>query len=140
MSEWVVISGDIVKFDPVFGDRTVISPPTTISGTGKASINNRKICIEGDEQRVRVMNVPYTTASHSVPGTGTLTIMTLDASQKAKKTVCTQVVIIEGQKFKAQFLPTQPALTPPPASSPDLSTPSMGTGSFKTTQRSVKAE
>jgi hypothetical protein len=139
MSDWVVINGDIVKFDQAFGNRTVISPPTTISGTGKATINNKKICIKGDEKQVKVMNVPYTTASHSVPGTGTLTIMALDTSQEAKKAVCGQAIIIKGQKFKAQFLPTQPAMTPPPASSPDPSAPTMGTGSFNTSQQRVKA-
>ncbi len=139
MNDWVVIHGDIVKFDQVFGNRTVIPPPTTISGTGKATISNKKMCIKGDEKQVKLMNVPYTTASHSIPGTGTITISALDTSQEAKKTVCGQAVIIKGQKFKAQFLPDQPAKTPPPASAPDPSTPSMGTGSFNTSQQSVKA-
>ncbi|SDY38002.1 hypothetical protein [Pseudomonas sp. NFIX28] len=139
MNDWVVIQGDIVKFDPVFGNRTVIPPPTTINGTGKATINNKNVCVKGDERQVRLMNVPYTTASHTVPGTGTITIVALDASQEAKKSICGQPIIIKGQKFKAQFLPTQPAMTPPPASSPDLSVPSMGTGSFNISQRTVKA-
>lgn len=139
MSEWIVINGDTVKFDQVFGNRTVISPPTTITGSGKATINQKKLCIQGDEKQVRLMNVPYTTPSHSVPGTGTLTIQALDTSQQARKTSSGEAVIIEGQKFKAQFLPSQPAMTPPPASTPDPASPSMGTGSFTASQQRVKA-
>ncbi|MCP1489810.1 hypothetical protein J3D48_006220 [Pseudomonas fluorescens] len=139
MSEWVVINGDTVKFDQTFGNRTAISPTTTITGTGKATINNNKICIQGDEKQVEIMNVPYTTPSHTVPGTGTLTILALDISQQAQKTASGQAVILEGQKFKAQFLPTQPAMTPPPVSTPDLASPTMGTGRFIASQQRVKA-
>ncbi|MBP4001580.1 hypothetical protein [Pseudomonas koreensis] len=140
MSDWIVINGDTVTFDQMFGDRTVISPPTTITGSGKATINQNKICIQGDEKQVKLMNVPYTTPSHSVPGTGTLTIQALDTSQQARKTSSGEAVIIQGQKFKAQFLPSQPALTPPPASTPDPASPSMGTGSFTASQQRVKAQ
>jgi hypothetical protein len=139
MSEWVVINGDMVTFDKMFGNRTVISPPTTITGSGKATINNKKICILGDEKQVKIMNAIYTTPSHSVPGTGTLTIQALDTSQQAKKTSCAETVIIDGQKFRAQFLPTQPAMTPPPVSTPDAASPTLGTGSFTASQQRVKA-
>ncbi|WP_212760544.1 hypothetical protein [Pseudomonas fluorescens] len=139
MSEWIIINGDTVKFDQMFDDRTVIAPLTTITGSGQATINNKKICILGDEKQVRLMNVPYTTPKHSVPGTGTLTIEALDPSQQARETSSGEAVIIEGKTFKAQFLPSQPALMPPPASTPDLVSPSMGTGSFTASQQRVKA-
>ncbi|MDI2146129.1 hypothetical protein KBJ94_29210 [Pseudomonas sp. ITA] len=140
MSDSIVTHGDMVKFDQLFGDRTVIAPPTVITGSGKAKINNKPICILGDEKQVMVEGVPYTTPSNSIPGTGTLTVLALDTSQQAQKTLCGQPVIIKGQKFKAQFLPTQPAMTPPPASTPDPMAPTTGTGSFNPSQQRVKAQ
>ncbi|AMS13809.1 hypothetical protein A3218_05680 [Pseudomonas chlororaphis] len=140
MSDWIVINGDVVKFDQSFGNRTVIAPPTTISGTGKATINKKKVCVLGDEKQVMIENVPYTTPSNSIPGSGVLTILALDTSQQAQKTLCGQPVILLGEKFKAQFVPTLPALMPPPASTPDPAIPSTGTGSFQASQQRVKAQ
>ncbi|CDG89738.1 hypothetical protein [Xenorhabdus bovienii] len=135
MSEAIVVDGDVLQFDPSFGDRQVIiSIPGKISGTGHAQVNGKKVCILGDEKQVKV-SATYITATHTTPGKGTITISALDASQQALQCTSGAALIIKGQKFTALFTPELPAMnntvTPP---QPDVTTPSSGKGSFMTQQ------
>ncbi|WP_237386358.1 hypothetical protein [Xenorhabdus sp. Sc-CR9] len=135
MSESIVTDGDMLQFDFNFGNRQVTpSSPAKISGTGHAQVNSKKTCILGDEKQVRV-SATYITATHTTPGTGTITIDTLDASQQALHCTSGAALIIKGQKFIAMFTPQSPAMNntvnPP---QPDVTTASLGKGSFITQQ------
>ncbi|MBI6549644.1 hypothetical protein [Xenorhabdus lircayensis] len=135
MSEAIVTDGDMLQFDPNFGNRQVTVPnPGKISGKGHAQVNGKKVCILGDEKQVRV-SATYITATHTTPGTGTITISALDASQQAFQCTSGAALIIKGQKFTAMFTPESPAMNntvnPP---QPDVPAPSFGKGSFITQQ------
>lgn len=140
MTSAVIVDGDMMAFESLFGNRTVIlvSPPI-IQGSGHATIGNKKVCIEGDEAKVQ-LNATYTTSSHTVPGTGIIRIKALDRSQLASECKSTAALITKGQqKFTAMFTPLVPAMTPPPSSTPDSSAPSDGKGEFTASQSWVKA-
>ncbi|WP_036768614.1 hypothetical protein [Photorhabdus australis] len=135
MSEAIVVDGDLLQFDPNFGNRQVTVPnPGKISGTGHAQVSGKKVCILGDEGQVRV-SATYITATHTTPGTGTITISALDASQQALQCTSGAALIIKGQQFTAMFTPESPAINntvSPPQS--DVTTPSSGKGRFITQQ------
>ncbi|MBC8944768.1 hypothetical protein [Xenorhabdus indica] len=136
MSEAIVTDGDILQFEPNFGNRQVDIPgPIKIKGTGHAKINGRKVCVLGDESSVRV-TAKYTTPIYTIPGTGTITISALDASQQAPNCTSNGPLILKGKKFTAKFEPSESAKTnnsniQPPT---DILTPSSSTGSFNTQQ------
>ncbi|MPY24381.1 hypothetical protein [Shewanella sp. YLB-07] len=140
MKSPVILDGDGLKFDPKFGIRTVtITAPTMITGSGHATIGETKMCIQGDEAKVQLA-ATYTTESHTVAGTGIVSIQALDSSQLAQGRLSGGVLITEGQQtFTASFLPSIPATTPPPASAPDAPAPSTGTGEFEPSQDWVNA-
>lgn len=132
MSEAIVVDGDLLQFDPNFGNRQVTVPnPGKISGTGHAQVSGKKVCILGDEGQVRV-SATYITATHTTPGTGTITISALDASQQALQCTSGAALIIKGQQFTAMFTPESPATDA--QGKPDVTTPSSGKGRFITQQ------
>ncbi|MDC9621310.1 hypothetical protein PSI22_06590 [Xenorhabdus sp. XENO-7] len=137
MSEAIVVDGDMLQFDPSFGNRQVMVPnPGKISGTGHAQVNGKKVCILGDERQVRV-SATYITATHTTPGKGTITISALDTSQQALQCTSGAALIIKGQKFTALFMPESPAINntgPTPQPDPNYPSPSSGKGSFITQQ------
>lgn len=52
MSKQLVVDGDILLFEPLFGNRQVIIlGPATIRGSGHAQIRGKKIVIAGDEKK-----------------------------------------------------------------------------------------
>ncbi|MGF2254992.1 hypothetical protein ACE5I6_16045 [Yersinia ruckeri] len=135
MSDAIVIDGDLLQFDVQFGHRTVtVSVPGKMSGAGHAQVNGKKVCILGDEKKVKV-SASYITANHIILGDGEITISALDRSQQALQCTSGATLIIKGKKFTATFTPgkvaTAPGSPPPP---PDVLTPSSGTGSFITQQ------
>jgi len=139
MNDWVIVDKDLLQFNPLFGNRTV-SPvgPAMIGGSGHAVINGRKVCIRGDEGKVKI-NAVYTTPTHSIPGSGLITITRLAANQLARHAGSGQPLIIKGQQFIAQFRPTQPAQMPGTPPTPDVPAPSMGQGVFVPSQWLVQA-
>ncbi len=123
----IIIDNDIVMFDPSsFLPVTFIPPvPTTvIKASGNAEANKDKICLVGDEKKVK-LNWAYMTASHPIPGAGVLEIIQLDSSQQASNTKHNKKKIItKGKQFKAKFTVNTPAqvLTPSgPQPSPTMS-------------------
>jgi hypothetical protein len=134
----VIVDGDSLAFDNQFGNRVVtIIVPSIIHASGHATIANKKVCIQGDEAKVQ-LSATYKTASHTVEGTGTVTIKALDNSQVASGCHSGGALITEGKaKFTASFTPLIPATMPPPASTPDVTTPSSGYGNFKPSQNWV---
>ncbi|TDB57286.1 hypothetical protein [Photorhabdus khanii] len=137
MSKQLIIDGDSLLFDPLFGNRQVtILGPATIRGSGHAQIQGKKIVIVGDEKKVQ-LQAQYITPTHPILGMGMVTIAQLDASQQVNFCRSNAVVIVVGQQFTARFTPTQPANNP--STGPDVTTPSMGKGRFIAGQYAINA-
>ncbi|CND35925.1 hypothetical protein [Yersinia pseudotuberculosis] len=132
MSEAIVIDGDLLMFEPMFGARSVtVISPGKIRGTGHAQINGKKLCILGDETQVNVPAV-YSSSQFPNPGTGTITISLLDSSQQALHCTSGAPLIVKGQQFTATFLVEVPATSS--NSGPDNLLSSSGKGRFITQQ------
>ncbi|NRN28628.1 hypothetical protein [Photorhabdus heterorhabditis] len=137
MSKQLVVDGDFLLFEPLFGNRQVtILGPATIRGSGHAQIQGKKIVMIGDEKKVQ-FQAQYITPSHPVPGMGMVTIAQLNASQQVNFCRSPATVIVVGQQFIARFTPIQPANNP--SSGPDVTVPSMGKGRFIASQYAVTA-
>ena len=102
---------------------------------GAATLNGKKLCVAGDEGSVSVPGCPYFTASHPIPGTGTLEIAALAGDQTATKTRSAGAfVLLVGSSFTASFSVQSPAQQPTPGGPiPDPVPKYSGTGSLVTT-------
>jgi hypothetical protein len=140
MSDYVLIDGDKAMFNPTFGAATVVVQPGTITGSGPATLTDKKLCIDGDEKSVSVKGCSYVTASHPIPGTGTLEIASLAGDQKATKTSTGSTkVLLLGSTFTASFSVQSPAKQPTAGGPvPDASPKYSGTGKFMTTNTKLK--
>ncbi|MCC8375096.1 MULTISPECIES: hypothetical protein [Photorhabdus] len=137
MSKQLVVDGDTLLFEPLFGNRQVtLVGPAIIRGSGHAKIQGKKIVIVGDEKKIQ-LQAQYITPIHPVPGMGMVTIAQLDASQTINFCRSLATVIVVGQQFIARFTPSQPANNP--QSGPDITAPSMGKGRFIASQYAVSA-
>ena len=136
MSDFILVDGDTVTFEPAFGAATVAVQPGKLTGSGPAKIGGKKVCIEGDEGGVSVAGCTYTAGQYSIPGTGTLSIDSLAGDQKAKKYLMDGTpVILKGSKFNAKFEVQSPAQFQPPGAPPpppqmDQTKSYSGKGSF----------
>lgn len=145
MSDFILINGDMVNFQSAFGAANVIVKPGKITGSGPPSIDNKKICIEGDESSVSVPGCQYTAGQYSsVPGVGTLKIQSLAGDQKSKKMkIKGKAVLLKGSQFNAIFEVQSPALAPPKGAAPpepDTSPSYSGKGSFTTSNSKFKSK
>lgn len=116
MGSFIVKTDDTVIFLPAFPPAVVIVNPGKIKGSGPTKINEKAVCVLGDEGKVKVKNCQYTAGPFSIPGFGTLKIASLESAHKAKKTTSgTKKVILDGNKamFKAKFKVKTPAQMPP---------------------------
>jgi hypothetical protein len=140
MSDLILITGDEVIFNPNFGQAIVTVRSAKLIGTGKAKINGKLVCIDGDERKVTVSACPYVTQKCSIPGMGMLFIQSLDSSQKAQKIKSKgKPVLLKGGEFKAKFTVTSPAQQPStPNPIPDTTLQYSGTGIFISTNATVK--
>ena len=147
MSDFIIIDGDKVVFDPMFDKAIVIvlQPYVTIEGTGKTSLNSKAVCVEGDEAKVKIPICFYITPSiaPSYGGIGTLTISSLGGDQKAQKTRSRgKAVLLKGSKFKAEFTVKSaaplPGAPPGPPHVPNI-TKYTGKGAFETNNDKYKA-
>ncbi|MCQ4054444.1 hypothetical protein [Aeromonas sp. SG16] len=130
-----------MAFEPLFSNRivTIVEPPQ-IKASGDVLVCGKEVCIEGDEKNVK-LSATYITATHTVPGTGFVTIKSLDANQISAvcKNQKSLIVVGKGSFFIASFSPSTPAMLPPPISSPDTVAPSYGKGKFIQSQDTVRA-
>lgn len=136
MPDFILQEGDKAMFQPNFGAAIVIVQPGTLAGSGPASLQGKKLCVEGDEAKLTVPGCVYTTPQHSIPGTGALKIASLAPNQKATKTKTgRKAVLLKGGNFTAKFEVQAPAQQPVPGSSPvpDATPQYSGMGSFVTT-------
>jgi Contractile injection system spike tip protein len=142
MADFILIDGDIVKFNPTFGSATLlISAVATLSGSGKSLIDGKAVCVAGDEENVKVEGVPYMNGPFSIPGTGTLTISALAGNHKATETKSGgKAVLLKGGSFTVRLQVKSPALQPAPPAPPvpDPIPQYTGTGEFITTNVKVK--
>jgi hypothetical protein len=97
------------------------------------------MCISGDESSVSVEGCNYTTATHTTPGVGTLSISALASDQVATKTSTggTKVMLV-GSSFTAAFAVQTPAQQPSSPPVPDPMPRYSGTGTFTTTNTKFK--
>ncbi|MDB9496266.1 hypothetical protein PN441_05120 [Spirulina major CS-329] len=140
MADFILTTGDLAMFNPTFGSAIVTVIPGNLTGTGKGMINKKMVCVDGDEKTVMVPGCPYITASHPIPGVGMLSIASLGADQKAKRTKSNnKPVLLKGSTFTAKFQVMAPAQQPTPAGPiPDPAPQYSGTGTFITTNMRVK--
>jgi hypothetical protein len=141
MTDLILIDGDLAIFDPLFGLATVAVAPGTLRASGGATLQGKKVCIDGDERSVSVEGCAYTTAAFPVSGVGTLKISGLAINQKGMKTSSNKKkVLLKGGKFMATFQVQTPAQLIPPASPPqqDKTPEYAGTGSFQTFNQKFK--
>lgn len=104
----IVVHGDMVVFEPSFGPATVVSVPTPIKGSGKATVKGKKMCVVGDEKKskFKVDNCMYTVSGYAAPGMGTIEIYMLAPDQISKKTTTGgKKVILKGGDCIAIFTP-----------------------------------
>ena len=137
MLDYVLLDGDKAMFMPAFGAAIVVVKPGDLKGSGPATLNGKKLCIDGDEKTVSVPGCVYMTSQYSIPGTGTLKIAALAANQKATKTKTGgKAVLLKGSNFTAKFEVQNPAKQPPPGPGspiPDATPQYSGNGVFMTT-------
>lgn len=137
MGDFILIEGDKAVFMPNFGAAMVVVQPGDLKGSGPATLNGKRLCVDGDETKVSVPGCTYMTPQYSIPGTGTLKIASLAGNQKAKKTnTGGKAVLLKGGNFTAKFEVQSPAKQPPPGPGPpipDASPQYSGNGSFVTT-------
>ncbi|MFT7265138.1 MAG: hypothetical protein ACI9A2_003222 [Halioglobus sp.] len=134
MADLILIEGDQVIFTPAFGAAIVVVKPGKLQGSGPATIQGKKICVEGDEAKVEVPGCTYMTPQYSIPGTGTLKIDALAGNQKATKTATGgKAVLLKGGNFTAKFEVQSQAKQPPPGPGspiPDATPEYSGNGMF----------
>ncbi|MBR8837429.1 MAG: hypothetical protein DSM106950_26320 [Stigonema ocellatum SAG 48.90 = DSM 106950] len=140
MLDFILTTGDQAIFNPTFGKAIVVVLPGILTGTGKATVTSRTICVEGDERQVIVPGCPYTSPPFVTPGAGILTIQSLAANQKARRVKSGgKAVLLKGNTFKAKFQVMFPAMQPSiPVPIPDQLLVYTGTGTFMTTNFRVK--
>lgn len=135
----IVVHGDSAVFLPSFGIATVVVAPGTMiaSATPKAGA---AVCVVGDEASVMVAGCSYTTATHTIPGVGVLSIESLDSDQKARKIKSGgKAVILAAGQFNAKFQVLGPAQQPAaPNPIPDAVTSYSGKGSFQSKNQRAK--
>ncbi len=133
MADFVLIEGDLAMFLPIFGAAIVVVRPGTLTGSGPATLDGKKVCVDGDEKNVSVPGCMYVAPPYVIPGTGTLKIAALAGDQKAQKSETGgKPVLLKGSLFTAKFEVQSPAMQPPPSSAPDATPQYSGNGTFTT--------
>lgn len=142
MLDSILIEGDKAVFLPNFGPALVVVQTGDLKGSGPATIEGKKICVDGDEKQVKVYGCTYVTPIYSIPGVGTLEIANLAGNQKAMKTnTGGKPVLLKGGNFIAKFSVQTPAQQPPPGPGspiPDASPQYSGSGLFENTNFLIK--
>ncbi|WP_437627014.1 hypothetical protein [Sorangium sp. So ce1151] len=142
MKELILVDGDKAIFLPSFTPALVHPRPGELKGSGPATLNGKKLCVEGDEGKVSVANCSYVIPGYSIPGKGTLKIAALESDQKATKTnTGGKAVLLKGTTFTATFEVQNPAKQPPKGPGPpilDLTLKYEGKGMFTTTNKIFK--
>ncbi len=139
MLDSILISGDQAIFIPTFGKAMVVVRPGILTGTGRAKVQGRNICLEGDEKTATVIGCPYTSPPFVTPGAGTLSIQSLAPNQRARRVKSKgKSVLLKGITFIAKFQVLLPATQPTIPPKPDLTLQYSGMGTFMNTNLRAK--
>ena len=65
MPDFILVEGDKANFLPSFGAAIVVVQPGDLKGSGPATFNGKKICVDGDEKKVSVPGCTYMTPQYS---------------------------------------------------------------------------
>ena len=143
MKEKILLSGDIAEFDPIFSVALLTGVRMTkIQGTGNASIENKNICVSGDEKKVKKLGCTYTFSNFTSPGVGTLTIENLAPSQESNYSTINGKKILKqgkGEKFNAKFSVDVKAVDPSNGAQ-DPNVQYFGFGQFKSNNTKGETE
>lgn len=124
MSDFIIIDGDQAIFQSTVGIAQVIPLPGRIMAKGGASLNQKKVCVEGDEASVLVAGVVYFTPIYSIPGVGNLLIDRLGPDQVARHTRSNgKAALLKGSNFFSKLQVVTPAQQPPPGTAPPVPDP-----------------
>lgn len=130
MMSRVIVNGDVVQFIPQFGARTIAVSVTMIPGSGHATVGGKKVCVKGDEKKVKLLT-SYISGAYTTPGLAEVTIKKLKPDQLATDCTSPKDLITQGQQpFDAQLKVLTPAMTPGSPPSPDNTQSSDGKGMF----------
>lgn len=135
------MDGDLALFEPTFGAATVIVRPGSLAASGAAKVAaGRKWCIDGDEASVAVSQCPYFTPQYGIPGSGTLTVQSLEPAHRCTKLRNTgAAALLVGPGFKAKLTVSVAAMMPTPTGpQPDPTREYRGRGRFSTTNRTLR--
>jgi hypothetical protein len=140
MADFVLVEGDQVIFLPTFGPAQVLVQPGRLRATGP-TLEKKRACVEADARDVAVVGCPYVTATHSIPGVGTLKIDRLAPDQTSRTKYEGWRVLLRGSRFVARFEVQTPALSPSPASPPlpDPMRRYLGSGTFLSANWSLRS-
>ena len=111
----LLLTDDLVVFEPTFGAAIAVGTlAVPVRGSALATSEGRALCLEGDVTSVAA-SVAYSTPSCPVPGSGRLTIESLD-SEQLSSVVCDggkPVVLADGRLHgKARGADSGPRTTP----------------------------
>jgi hypothetical protein len=119
-------------------------PPLPLVATGFSKVNDRVVCIEGDEYAPIIANnapVPYVAPPYVVPGTGTVKITLAAANKTAVGKDKDQKMLLKGTTFQVELDVQSPAMMPTPAGpQPDTNPKYVGTAMFITTNTIIVSE
>ena len=65
MPDFILVEGDKANFLPAFGAAVVVVKPGDLKGSGPATLNGKKVCVDGDEKNVSVPGCIYMTPQYS---------------------------------------------------------------------------
>lgn len=144
MANYVLVEGDVAKFLPAFGVAVVTVKDGTLQSSAKGlKVNGKKVCVSGDESKIKIPGCTYIAGTFTVPGTGTLSIKKVAADQlSAILSDGGKKVLLKGSMFDAGFKVDNPAkFIPPPPASPqtDPVKEYMGKGIFQTKNHLLSA-
>lgn len=119
MASYILKDGDEVKFFTEFTTATVTVQSGFIKASGKATINQTPICVEGDEKSVMVKGCSYINKAEQFSGgTGTLKISLLKEAHISSKTkIGEKAVLLNANRipFDAEFVVDTPGKQPSPS-------------------------
>lgn len=137
----VIIDGDKVSISVSPAVVPAAAMPVSLTGSGFTTVNDRPVCIVGDELPPSISEeIPYTAGSFSTPGTGTFTLTLNENNKTSIVTDNDNKMLLKGASFTATFDVSSPAIQPgsPPVNDPTTSYP--GTAQFISTNTLVEAE
>lgn len=138
----IVVTGDTAEFPANCCSGATTAPLSIpISGTGKATVGGKAICLVGDEARVIVPAHPYFTSASPTAGTVKVTIQALAQPQNSQAAFSgppRKAAILATSKFTVLMTVVTPA-TNPTTGAPDPLVTFTGQGEFKSSNKKASA-